>query len=124
MVVLKGIQTSIGLRKGLPITPFLKYQLNRLRDSGILKNQLARYEAKDPSCPIKEKFVQISLKKMIFLFALILIGAIFSTIIFLVEKILAKRKKIFIALGAIFILRKDIGVGRWSRKWHFFPYFM
>ena len=23
-------------------------------------------------------------------------------------------------LGAIFILRKDIGVGGWSRKWHFF----
>ena len=25
-----------------------------------------------------------------------------------------------IALGAIFILRKDIGVGGWSRKWQFF----
>ena len=23
------------------------------------------------------------------------------------------------ALGAIFILRKDIGVGRWSKKWQF-----
>ena len=27
-------------------------------------------------------------------------------------------------LGAIFILRKDIRVGGWSRKWQFFLYFM
>ena len=25
----------------------------------------------------------------------------------------------FVDLGAIFILRKDIGVGGWSRKWQF-----
>ena len=27
--------------------------------------------------------------------------------------------RLFIELGAIFILRKDIGVGGWSRKWQF-----
>ena len=25
---------------------------------------------------------------------------------------------------SIYLLRKDIGVGRWFRKWHFSPYFM
>ena len=29
-------------------------------------------------------------------------------------------ESIFIILGTIFILRKDLGVGGWSRKWQFF----
>ena len=35
------------------------------------------------------------------------------------EKVLGEQDFLQLPLGAIFILRKDIGVGGWSRKWQF-----
>ena len=80
---------SIGVKKGLPFTKFLNFELNKLRGSGVLQNILA---IPTQTCPLDEKTMPITFHKIVFLFTVLVLGVILSIITFIIERgILAKK---------------------------------
>ena len=80
---------SIGVKKALPFTKFLNYELNKLRGSGVLQNALS--VPKKP-CPQDDNLLPITLQKMIFLFTVFVLGGTLSIIIFIVERAVSNKK--------------------------------
>ena len=80
---------SIGVKKSLPVTKFLNYEMNKLRGSGVLQNILAIPEQ---SCPLNENLLPITFSKMIFLFSVFVLGGILSIIIFIFESAVSRQK--------------------------------
>ena len=80
---------SIGVKKSLPVTKFLNYEMNKLRGSGVLQNILAIPEQ---SCPLNENLLPITFSKMIFLFSVFVLGGILSIIIFIFESAFSRQK--------------------------------
>lgn len=93
MVTVKGTPVSVGMKKGSPYTPFLNYQINKLRMSGILQNTLTRYEIKMP-CKGHEGDgpISISIEKVVFLFTILIVGGVTSVLMLLIEKLIAANK--------------------------------
>ena len=81
---------SIGVKKDLPFTKFLNYELNKLRESGILQNILVNLKE---NCPLDENPKAITFSKMVFLFAVFVLGGILSILIFILERTFSKNKK-------------------------------
>ena len=80
---------SIGVKKGLPFTKFLNYEVNKLRGSGVLQNILA---IPTQTCPLDEKTMPITFHKMIFLFTVLVLGVILSIITFIMERAILMKK--------------------------------
>ena len=80
---------SIGVKKALPFTKFLNYELNKLRGSGVLQNVLAIPEQ---NCPLDENPMPITFSKTVFLFTVFVLGGILSIIIFIVEGAVSYKK--------------------------------
>ena len=80
---------SIGVKKALPFTKFLNYQLNKLRGSGVLQNALA---VPMKNCPQDDNLMPITFHKMIFLFTVFVLGGTLSIIIFIVERAVSNKK--------------------------------
>ena len=80
---------SIGIKKALPFTKFLNYKLNKLRGSGLLQNILT---IPKQNCPLNENPVPITFLKMVFLFAVLVLGGILSIIIFTFERAVSYKK--------------------------------
>ena len=80
---------KIGVKKALPITKFLNYQLNKLRGSGVLQNILTIHKK---NCPLNENPMPITFHKMVFLFTVFVLGGILSIIIFTFERALSYKK--------------------------------
>ena len=98
MVTIEGIPVSIGMKKGSPYTPFLNYQINKLRMTGILQNTLTRHEIKSP-CEGHEGhinegdgLISISIEKVVFLFTILIVGGVTSALVLLIEKVIAANK--------------------------------
>ena len=98
MVTIEGIPVSIGMKKGSPYTPFLNYQINKLRMTGILQNTLTRHEIKSP-CEGHEghinegdDLISISIEKVVFLFTILIVGGVTSALLLLIEKVIAAIK--------------------------------
>ena len=95
MVTIEGIPVSIGMKKGSPYTPFLNYQINKLRVTGILQNTLTRHEMiKNPCGHIDEGDgpISISIKKVVFLFVILIVGSVTSALVLFIEKGIAAIK--------------------------------
>ena len=95
MVTIEGIPVSIGMKKGSPYTPFLNYQINKLRMTGILQNTLTRHEMiKNPCGHIDEGDgpISISIKKVVFLFVILIVGSVTSALVLFIEKGIAAIK--------------------------------
>ena len=80
---MQDVLASIGVKKTLPFTKFLNYELNKLRESGVLQNVLA---VPKQTCPLDENLMPITFSKTIFLFTVFIAGGIISIIIFIVER--------------------------------------
>ena len=98
VVTIEGIPVSIGMKKGSPYTPFLNYQINKLRMAGILQNTLSRHEIKSP-CEGHEGHIHegdgpisISIEKVVFLFTILIVGGVTSALVLLIEKVIAANK--------------------------------
>ena len=80
---------SIGVKKALPFTKLLNYELNKLRESGVLQNSLA---VPKKNCPQDDNLMPITFHKMIFLFTVFVLGGTLSIIIFIVERAVSNKK--------------------------------
>ena len=80
---------SFGVKKALPFTKFLNYQLNKLRGSGVLQNILTIHKK---NCPLNENPMPITFHKMVFLFTVFVLGGILSIIIFTFERAVSYEK--------------------------------
>ena len=80
---------SIGVKKSLPVTKSLNYEMNKLRGSGVLQNILA---IPKQSCPLNENLMPITFHKMIFLFSVFVLGGMLSIIIFIFESAVSRQK--------------------------------
>ena len=89
LVKMQETLSSIGVKKDLPFTKFLNYEVNKLRESGILQNILANPKEK---CPLDENPKAITSSKMVFLFAVFVLGGILSIFIFIFEKAFSNKK--------------------------------
>ena len=89
VVKMQDVMGSFGVKKGLPFTKFLNYELNKLRASGVLQNVLA---IPKQSCPLDENPMPITLSKTVFLFAVFVLGGLLSIILFIVESAVSNKK--------------------------------
>ena len=89
VVKMQDVMGSFGVKKGLPFTKFLNYELNKLRASGVLQNVLT---IPKQSCPLEENPMPITLSKTVFLFTVFVLGGILSIIIFIVESAGSNKK--------------------------------
>ena len=89
VVKMQDVMGSFGVKKGLPFTKFLNYELNKLRASGVLQNVLA---IPKQSCPLDENPMPITLSKTVFLFTVFVLGGLLSIIIFIVESAVSNKK--------------------------------
>ena len=80
---------SIGVKKSLPVTKFLNYEMNKLRGSGVLQNILT---IPKQNCPLNENPMPITFHKMVFLFTVFVLGGILSIIIFIFERAVSNEK--------------------------------
>ena len=90
VVKMQDVAASIGVKKGLPFTKFLNYELNKLRGSGVLQNVLA---IPKQNCPLDENPMPITFSKMVFLFIVFVLGGILSIIMLIVEKAVSNKKE-------------------------------
>ena len=89
VVKMQDVAASIGVKKGLPFTKFLNFELNKLRGSGVLQNVLA---IPKQNCPLDENPMPITFSKMVFLFIVFVLGGILSIIMLIVEKAVSNKK--------------------------------
>ena len=89
VIKMQDILGSIGVRKALPFTKFLNYELNKLRGSGVIQNIFAIPEQ---NCPLNENPMPITFFKMVFLFSVFVLGGILSIIIFIFESAVSRQK--------------------------------
>ena len=89
LVKMQETLSSIGVKKDLPVTKFLNYELNKLRESGILQNILVNPKE---NCPLDENPKAITFSKMVFLFAIFVLGGILSILIFILERAFSNEK--------------------------------
>ena len=88
VVKMQDVMGSFGVKKGLPFTKFLNYELNKLRASGVLQNVLA---ISKQSCPLDKNPMPIAFSKTVFLFTVFVLGGILSLIIFIVERAVSNK---------------------------------
>ena len=86
---MQDVLGSIGVRKALPFTKFLNYELNKLRGTGVIQNVFAYPEQ---NCPLNENPMPITFFKMVFLFSVFVLGGILSIIIFIFERAISRQK--------------------------------
>ena len=86
---MQDVLGSIGVKKALPFTKFLNYELNKLRGSGVLQNVLA---IPKQNCPLDENPMPIAFSKTVSLFTVFVLGGIFSIIIFTFERAVSYKK--------------------------------
>ena len=89
VVKMQDVLGSIGVKKALPFTKFLNYELNKLRASGVLQNVLT---IPKQSCSLEENPMPITLSKTFFLFTVFVLGGILSIIMLIVEKAVSNKK--------------------------------
>ena len=89
VVKMQDVLGSIGVKKALPFTKFLNYELNKLRGSGVLQNVLA---IPKQNCPLDENSTPIAFSKMISLFTVFVLGGILSILIFILERTFSNKK--------------------------------
>ena len=89
VVKMQDVLGSIGVKKALPFTKFLNYELNKLRGSGVLQNVLA---IPKQNCPLDENSTPIAFSKMISLFTVFVLGGILSITIFIFERVVSIEK--------------------------------
>ena len=85
---MKIAHASFGVKKGFPFSPFLNFELTKMRGSGLLQLINQRNALKKPLCTEEATFddrVQIKIQKVIFPFCIILLGIICSVIILSIE---------------------------------------
>ena len=87
---MQDVLASIGVKKTLPFTKFLNYELNKLRESGVLQNVLA---VPKQTCPLDENMMPITFSKTIFLFTVFIVGGTISIIIFIFERAVSNNKE-------------------------------
>ena len=87
---MQDVLGSIGVKKALPFTKFLNYELNKLRESGVLQNVLA---IPKQTCSLDENMMPINFSKTIFLFTVFIVGGIISIIIFIFERAVSNNKE-------------------------------
>ena len=89
VVRMQDEMVSIGVKKALPFTKFLNYELNKLRGTGVIQNVFASPEQ---NCPLDENPMPITFFKMVFLFSVFVLGGILSIIIFIFESAVSRQK--------------------------------
>ena len=89
VVRMQDVLGSIGVKKALPFTKFLNYELNNLRGSGVLQNVQG---IPKQNCPLDENPMPIAFSKTVSLFTVFILGGILSIIIFIFEKAISKKK--------------------------------
>ena len=89
VIKMQGVLESIGVKKALPLTKFLNYELNKLRGSGVLQNILA---IPKQNCPIDGNPTPITFSKMVCLFTVFILGGTLSIIIFIIERVISNKK--------------------------------
>ena len=85
---MKIAHASFGVKKGFPFSPFLNFEITKMRGSGLLQLINQRNALKKPLCADETTFdgkVKIKIQKVIFPFCIILLGVIFSVIILSIE---------------------------------------
>ena len=106
VVKMQDILLSIGIKKALPFTKFLNYELNKLRGSGVLQNSLA---VPKKNCPQDDNLMPITFHKMIFLFTVFVLGGTISIIIFIVERAFSNKKLENMDGSAIALVSREPG---------------
>ena len=89
VVKMQDVLGSIGAKKTFPLTKFLNYELNRVKGSGVLQNIFAIPKR---NCPLDENPLPITFFKMVFLFAVFILGVIISSVIFIFERAVSNGK--------------------------------
>ena len=89
VIKMQDVLGSIGVRKALPFTKFLNYELNKLRELGVIQNV---FTVPEQNCPLNENPMPITIFKMVFLFSVFVLGVILSIIILIFEKAVSRRK--------------------------------
>ena len=89
VVRMQDFLASIGVKKALPFTKFLNYELNNLRESGVLQNVQGIFKQ---NCPLDENLMPITFSKTVFLFIVFVLGGILSIIMLIVEKAVSNKK--------------------------------
>ena len=89
VIKMQDVLGSIGVRKALPFTKFLNYELNKLRELGVIQNV---FTVPEQNCPLNENPMPITIFKMVFLFSVFVLGVILSIIILIFEKAVLRHK--------------------------------
>jgi hypothetical protein len=90
VIKMQDVLGSIGVRKALPFTKFLNYELNKLRGLGVIQKNA--FAAPEQNCPLNENPLPITIFKMVFLFSVFIIGGTLSIIIFIFERAVSRQK--------------------------------
>ena len=79
---------SYGVRKDLPYTRFMNYEINKLRQSGMLDVIVGRYSFRQQQCPDDEDShdKEVSFHKLILPFCVIIVGIGIAFAILSIEK--------------------------------------
>ena len=89
VIKMQDVLGPIGVRKTLPITKFLNYELNKLRELGVIQNV---FTVPEQNCPLNENPMPITIFKMVFLFTVFVLGGILAIIIFTFERAVSYKK--------------------------------
>ena len=82
-------QDGFPITKGLPYAIFMKNIIYQMIETGELNQLVKKYSATEPNCsPLHKEGKSLSLKKLISLFMISMIGIFMAFIILVIEKIL------------------------------------
>ena len=103
----KIFDATIGIQKGSPYIRFMNHEITKLRGSGMLQRFLSRPNSKNSVCnnsDTNEDLVSLSFEKVIFLFAIILLGSVFAILLLFAEKSFSyfnpSKKKVKVKIGS------------------------
>ena len=103
----KIFDATIGIQKGSPYIRFMNHEITKLRGSGMLQRFLIRPNSKNPVCnnsDTNEDLVSLSFEKVIFLFAIILLGFVFAVLLLIAERSFSyfkpPKKKVKVKIGS------------------------
>lgn len=80
----------MALSKDLPYNKILKHYVVEFMEKGQIPGRLLKWKIKQPTCPI-EDFHDLSIKKLVFLFCII-VGGILLSIMVMMYEMLTKRR--------------------------------
>ena len=87
------------MKKGSEFTPFIAYEVMKLKETGIMKVLSKRHIIQEPNCkPMQINGTSIGMEKFASVFSLYSIGIVVSLIVLVIETILKRSRPISLSI--------------------------